>query len=60
MTTISERLTKDDLIDFAETRIMKKFGEIKIAAVEVNTVTNCLGIFDGVSVEFELEEGENE
>lgn len=60
MTTISERLTKDDLIDFAETRIMKKFGGIKIAAVGVNTVTGCLGIFDGVSVEFELEEGENE
>lgn len=56
MTTISEELTKDDLIEFAEKRIMKKFEGIKIAAVEVNTVTNCLGIFNGVSVEFELEE----
>lgn len=60
MITISERLTKADLMDLAETHIMKKFGGIKIAAVEVNTVTNCMGIFDGVSVEFELEEGENE
>ena len=59
MTTISERLTKDDLIDLAETRIMKKFGGIKIAAIEVNTIKNCFGVFDGVSVEFELEE-ENE
>lgn len=56
MTTISEELTKDDLIEFAENRIMKRFEGIKIAAVEVNTVTNCLGIFNGVSVEFELEE----
>ena len=59
MTTISERLTKADLMDIAETRIMKKFGEIKIAAIEVNIVENCFGVFDGVSVEFELEE-ENE
>ena len=59
MTTISERLTKADLMDLAETRIMKKFEGIKIAAIEVNTVENCFGAFDGVSVEFELED-ENE
>lgn len=59
MTTISETLTKDDLIELAETRVTKRFKGIKIAAVEVNTVTNCLGLFSGVSVEFELEE-ENE
>lgn len=57
MTTISEELTKDDLIEFAEKRIMKKFEGIKIAAVEVKEVKGCLGYFDGVSVEFELEEG---
>ena len=56
MTSISEMLTKDDLIEFAETRVTKKFKGIKIAAVEVNEVKGCLGFFDGVSVEFELEE----
>lgn len=59
MTTISERLTKADLMDLAETRIMKKFEGVKIAAVEVKEVKGCLGFFDGVSVEFELED-ENE
>ena len=60
MTTISETLTKDDLMELAETRVTKRFKGVKIAAVEVNAVTNCLGLFVGVSVEFELEEGENE
>ena len=56
MTTISETLTKDDLIELAEARVTKRFKGIKIASAGVNAVTNCLSLFDGVSVEFELEE----
>lgn len=56
MTTISEFLTKDDLMAFAEERVTKKFDGIKIASVEVKAINGCLGFFDGVSVEFELEE----